>query len=403
MTEQTQQIETQDAGQESSKPDLPPLRSSDIKRPGGESERDYLTRKRRERQEAAAAQKAAQEPKPAAQPSDGADGTSDRNPDESLADGQSPEAVSSDADAQTVDGGDTPQAQDEYFPETIPELVEALGVDLSDFRQGMTMPVRVNGEEHTVSLDELASAYSSAAERNRLGQGLAEERKAFEARSQQQSQEWQNRLAQADAMLQAMQADLAGGPSPQELAQLAKDDEFAYMKALADRQAKTDKFNAFVQQRQQAAQAWLQEEQSKQNEFRKQQQEGLLAWKPELREPAKLSEFEGKARAALTGHYGYSDDDVAKFFSNFDLRALKILDDALTLREMKRQEKPMRQRLQQLPKLQKPGPRRSDAQKANDNVLAARNRLKSGGTREDAVNLLRARRAQRKQQRDSSQ
>ncbi|MGI9490497.1 MAG: hypothetical protein ACR2RF_32310 [Geminicoccaceae bacterium] len=318
--------------------------------------------------------------------------------------------VSESADAQTT--GETEvqeaevsqeQVEEGDFPETLTEFAEAVGVDPKDFLQGVTTQVKVNGEMQDVSIADMLEAYSSKSERDRLASTLVDERKAIEAETQKQATEWQNRIQQADAYLAILQSSIDLGPSEEQLAQLLQTDEIAYLKARADRDSKVQKLQAAVYERQQMGQQAQQEALGKQAEYRKKQQDGLMQWKPDLQEPSKLNAFEGRLRSNLQEHYDFSGEEVQAFFEGFDLRQLKIVDDAIAYRELKSKEKPIRQKLHKLPKIQKGGQKRSEGQLANDKVLSARNRLKSTGSKHDGVKLLQARRAQRNQRHGGSQ
>ena len=306
------------------------------------------------------------------------------------------------ADAQTeaeaeVQETEAPQEQaetEEQFPETLTQFAEAVGVDPEDFMQAVTHTVKVNGVEQEVSLKDLTRNWSSEGERSRHVQELAEERKVLEAKSQQQAQEWQNRIQQADNYLQMLQASIDLGPSDQQLAEMAQTDEIGYLKARAERDSKIQQLQTAYAQRQNLVQEAQYKEAENQAAFRKQQQDGLLDWQPDLREPAKISAFESRLRTGLQNN-GLEPPEIDNFFATFDLRILKIADKALKYDELMAREKPIRQKLTKLPKIQKGGQKRSDAQLANDQVLTARNRLKSSGNKKDAVKLLQARRAQR--------
>jgi hypothetical protein len=366
-------------------------------------ERKWLAERRKERRAVAEAVSTVKEspaqPNPDAEVSTPADeSTTETSRKES--------EVSEGADAQTEAETEGQQAQasqgetgDEgYFPETLNEFAEAVGVDPKDFLQGVTAPVKVNGEQQNVPLTDLLEAYSSKAERDRLGTAAAEERKALEAASEQHQQEYQDRLTQADEFLHAMRASIDLGPSDQQLNEMLNSkqiDERGYLVARSERDSKIAAFNAAIQQRNDLVKQQVIEADAKQTEYRKAQQDGLMAWKPELQEPTKLSAFESRVRTGLTGNYDFTAEEVGNFFSSFDLRQIKIVNDAIAFRELQAQEKPIKQRLAQLPKLQKPGAKRSSGQLANDKVLGARSRLKSSGSVQDGAALLKARRLAR--------
>ena len=317
--------------------------------------------------------------------------------------------VSESADAQTEKETPVQEAEvsqesveEEHFPETLTEFAEAVGVDPKDFMQGVTATVKVNGEPQTVPISDLLEAYSSKSERDRLGSALAEERKAIEAQTQKQVGEWQNRIQQADGFLQALQASIDLGPSEQELAQLAQTDELAYLKARADRDSKMHQLQTAMGQRQQVVAEAQQQQMEQQASHRKTQQDGLLDWQPDLRDPGKMASFESRLRTGLQNN-GLEAQEVENFFATFDLRHLKIAEKAIKYDELMSKEKPVRQKLAKLPKIAKGGQKRSGAQLANDQVLAARNRLKSSGDKHAGVKYLQARRAQRNQRNGGSQ
>ncbi len=367
------------------------------------SQAEWLARRKDRRAAARQAQEAQPEPTPqeAETPDAEIEPTTDQTQDsqDSLsADDQTTEAPVQETEVSQ----EQVETEEERFPETLTEFAEAAGLDLDDLLQAMTHKVKVNGVEQEVSLKELARNFSSEGERSRHAQELAEERKSLETKAAAQAQEWQTRIQQADQFLTALQASIDLGPTDQQLAQLAETDEVAYLKARADRDTKLQRFQQALNQRQQLAQEAQQKTVEQQAEHRKRQQDGLLDWQPELRDPGKMAAFESRLRAGLQSN-GFEGAEVDNFFGTFDLRALKIAEKAIKYDELMSKEKPIRQKLAKLPKIQKGGNKRSEAQLANDSVLAARNRLKSSGSRDDAVKFLQARRAQRNLQHGGSQ
>ena len=372
------------------------------------SERDWLKQRKKERH---ATRRAIESAKPAEASNSEAEikpTTEVTRETESETQAEGPEAEGSEgAELQTeAEPTEASQAESEnYFPETLPELVEALGVESADFLQGITAPVKVNGEERQVPLQDLLKNYSSEAERNRLGEALAEERKAMQATAQQHEQEHQSRLQQADTFLHALQASINLGPDDQQLNQMLNSgqiDERGYLTARSERDQKVAAFNQAVAQRNQYAAEYQQKQQEAQSTSRKQEQDRLMDWRPEFQDPSKLSEFETALRSNLKD-MGYGQERIEHFFGSWTLEDLKLIDKAMKYDELMAQEKPIKQRLHTLPKLQKPGPKRSNAQQANDVVLGARNRLKSTGSVKDGVALLRAQRARRNQTHGGSQ
>lgn len=358
------------------------------------SERQYLAQKRAER--AAAAEQLTQD---APNPETEAEETTELTHEGS-------EGADADAQATQEATASESEADEGYFPETLSELAEALGVESRDFMQGMTTTVKVNGEERTVPLEDLLKSYSSQEERGRVSNEIAEQQKALQAQVEQHQAEYQNRIQQADAMLDTLKASIDSGPDEQTLSQMlaaGQIDERQYLQARAQRDAQMAAFNKAVKGRNAMAQEAAEKFQAEMQKQRGVEQENLLNFKPALRDPAKLSEYESRLRHNLTQNYGYTDERVNRFFQSYTLSDIKVLEDALAYRDLKAKEKPLRQKLHTLPRLQKAGAKRSEGQKANDVVIGARSRLKSSGTAADAVALMRAKRAQRNQRHGGSQ
>ncbi len=363
------------------------------------TERQYLAQKKAER--AAAAEQLTQD---APNPDSEAEETTELTPEGSQG---------SDADAQATQEASTEtapasesEADEGYFPENLTELAEALGVESRDFMKGMTTTVKVNGEERTVPLEDLLKSYSSQEERGRVSNEIAEQQKAFQAEVERHQTEYQNRVQQADAMLDTLKASIDSGPDDAALLaayQGGQIDERQYLTARAERDARTAAFNKAVNERNEFVRQEWEKAQTAQKQARVHEEQALLAWKPELNDPAKLGEFQTRLRMNMIKHYGLDDKQVDIFFLNYSLPTVKIINDAIAYQELKSQEKPIRQKLHALPKLQKAGAKRSEGQKANDAVLGARSRLKSSGTAKDAIALLRARRAQRNPRHGGSQ
>ncbi len=363
------------------------------------SEREYLAKRRAER--AAAAEQLTQ------------DASTSEAEQEVTTELTQDETQVSDPDAQATEGtegqqadGSETEADDTYFPENLTEFAEALGVEPKDFMQGVTQTVTVNGESRNVPLEDLVRSYSSQEERGRVSNELAEQQKAIQAEAERHQTEYQNRIQQADAMLDSLKVSIDLGPDEATLSQMLASgqiDERQYLTARADRDAKTAAFNKAVDERNQFVRQEMEKAQTAQKKARADEQEGLLNWKPELRDPAQLSAFETRVRGNLTKHYGLTDEQVSSFFQTYTLPQVKIVNDAIAYQELKAQEKPLRKKLHQLPKLQKAGAKRSAGQQANDAVLGARSRLKSSGSAQDAVALLRAQRARKAQRHGGSQ
>ncbi len=380
------------------KPEAPRLPSSDQRR-APMTDEQWLAERRKQRRAVRDAvvttKEATEEPKPEAEVPESAEEPTTETSREEPAEG------SESADAQTeteAEASDAETSEDGYFPETLTEFAEAVGVDPKDFMQGVTATVRVNGESQSVPITDLLEAYSSKSERDRLGTALAEEKKAIEAASQKHETEFQDRIKQADSFLHALQASIQLGPSDKDLSDMltaGQIDERGYIAARAERDSKIAAFNQAVEERNNFVAKQFDERQEKVASYRQAQQDGLLNWKPELQDPGKMSAFENRLRAGLSDNYGLSKEQVAHFFGNYSLHEVKIVDDALAYRELKSKEAPIKQRLKELPKLQKPGPKRTERQHANDKVLGARSRLISSQSDKAGADLLKARRLAR--------
>ena len=382
------------------KPEAPRAPSSDQRR-APMTDDQWLAERRKQRRAVREAvvttKEATEEHKPEAQVSESAEEPTTETSREEPPEG----SESADAQAETEVTTETSEAEtseDGYFPETLTEFAEAVGVDPQDFMQGVTATVKINGESQSVPITDLLEAYSSKSERDRMGTALAEEKNAFEAASQKHETEFQDRIKQADSFLHALQTSIQLGPSDKDLSDMltaGQIDERGYIAARAERDSKIAAFNQAVEQRNNFVAQEFEKRQEKVQSYRQEQQDGLMNWKPELQDPGKMSAFENRLRAGLSDNYGLSKEQVAHFFGNYSLYEVKIVDDALAYRELKSKEAPIKQRLKELPKLQKPGPKRTERQHANDKVLGAQSRLRNQQSDEAGFQLLKARRLAR--------
>lgn len=208
--------------------------------------------------------------------------------------------------------------------------------------------VKVDGEEHEVTLDELLNGYSRTQDYTKKTQSLAEQRKQFEAERQKVKQLEQNyaqrleQLAKQTATSQEQEPDWN---------QLYNEDPIGYVKAKADWDAK--------QAERQRIQAEHQEMQRRQYAERMQEAQKRL---PELI-PEWASEERAKAEKPKVVNWalanGFQQDELA---NATDPRAVAVMRKAMLYDELMSKKPATEKKVRKAPKATKGGQPKSKAQ-----------------------------------------
>jgi hypothetical protein len=236
---------------------------------------------------------------------------------------------------------------------------------------------KVGGEEVEVELDELINGYQRSKDYTQKSQALAEQRKAIEAERQHLEQVKQERQAYAQK-LQALDSFLSQQNKGEDLEVLKETDPIGYAVKVAE-QSQREKQLAVVRAEQQriAQQQQAEQQQSLQNHL-KSEAEKLTSVIPELATPkgdAIRKEIREYAKSV-----GWSDQELA---SVYDHRAVLTLYKAMKFEQLQKGKPETLKKVQQAPKMLKPGTSTPNAKSSQEKQ--AMQRLRQTGKVRDAA------------------
>lgn len=314
-------------------------------------------------------------------------------PEEASEDAQEPVAEVEEAvEAEEIEA----TSEDEFEVEDAEELPEAdeeddddeeYDVDVSELEEvddeEAYYTVKIDGEEKSVSADELVKSYQLEQAAQKRMQEAAEIRKNSEAEVAALAQQ-REQYAQA---LQSLQAQLdTAEEKPQEYwDNLYSEDPMEYMRqreAYRDRKEAAEKVKAEqsrVQQEQQ--QEMMQQHQA----YLAKEQEKLLEALPEWKD----SEVATKEKQAIIDYaqrtLGYSENELA---STSDSRAVLALRKAYLYDQLMAQKPVAQKKVKKAPKVTKSGKPTTKAQVKQNRNKQALERLSKTGSKDAAVDLL---------------
>lgn len=236
---------------------------------------------------------------------------------------------------------------------------------------------KVGGEEVEVELDELINGYQRSKDYTQKSQALAEQRKAIEAERQHLEQVKQERQAYAQK-LQALDSFLSQQNKGEDLEVLKETDPIGYAVKVAE-QSQREKQLAVVRAEQQriAQQQQAEQQQTLQNHL-KAESEKLASVIPELATPkgdAIRKEIREYAKSV-----GWSDQELA---SVYDHRAVLTLYKAMKFEQLQKGKPETLKKVQQAPKMLKPGTSTPNTKSSQDKQVMQR--LRQTGKVRDAA------------------
>ena len=236
---------------------------------------------------------------------------------------------------------------------------------------------KVGGEEVEVELDELINGYQRSKDYTQKSQALAEQRKAMDAEREHLEQVKQERMAYAQK-LKALDSFLSQQNKGEDLEVLKETDPIGYAVKVAE-QSQREKQLAVVRAEQQriAQQQQAEQQQSLQNHL-KAESEKLASVIPELNTPkgdAIRKEIREYAKSV-----GWSDQELA---SVYDHRAVLTLYKAMKFEQLQKGKPETLKKVQQAPKMLKPGTSTPDTKSSEDKQVMQR--LRQSGKVRDAA------------------
>lgn len=280
------------------------------------------------------------------------------------------------AQVEGADAEETEQSESEAQPTDESEPTEA--PEPEEQPKGR-YKVKVNGEELTVTFDELRKGYQLEADYRQKTSKLAEERKALEA-------ERTHYAEQLKGIIPALQVQLQDKFANVNWTELAKSDPAQYVALQAEYQQYATRLQiAQAEQRRIEAQTESQREAELKEKI--QQERTRLAEKiPAFADPEKGKALAGELKAFLR-EVGFSAEDIGGVY---DHRALVLAHDAMQYRKAQKAKVEAAKQGKVVPQVQKPGTATRTDAKASA-VSAAEERYAKSHSAKDLAALLAAR------------
>lgn len=291
------------------------------------------------------------------------------------------EEVSDDQEAEEV--SESPSFQ------SVEELAEATGMDVETFLKQIKGRIKVDGEESEVTLEELRNGYQREADYRRKTMDLAERRKEFEATAERGNKELFNQHQQLSAMLGFFENQLTQEYQSVNWNELRVTDPGEFSAKLSEFQQRQAQLNYIknnaVQQYQHLSQAQQKKLEETQNEFIRKEQSALLDKLPTWKDEAVASKERKEVSDFLRTEYGFTSDEIGKIA---DHRLVLLAKDAMSKREIKAAAEIAKKKVENIPKLLKPGVKLSKEEikgKATSQKVA---RFKKTGSTDDLAAIL---------------
>lgn len=236
---------------------------------------------------------------------------------------------------------------------------------------------KVGGEEVEVELDELINGYQRSKDYTQKSQALAEQRKAIDAERQHLEQVKQERQAYAQK-LQALDSFLSQQNRGEDLEVLKETDPIGYAVKVAEQSQREKQLSVVRAEQNRIAQQQQAEQQQNLQNHLKAESEKLSSVIPELSTPkgdAIRKEIREYAKSV-----GWSDQELA---SVYDHRAVLTLYKAMKFEQLQKGKPETLKKVQQAPKMLKPGNSTPNAKSAQDKQVMQR--LRQSGKVRDAA------------------
>jgi len=266
---------------------------------------------------------------------------------------------------------DTAQApEDDYDDEDVDDGEDVYEEDDEEEEEEEQLyTVKIDGEEHAVTLDELQNGYSRQQAFTKRSMELAEQRKAFEAEAEETK-------ALRDAYKQQ-------DPDWRALAETMPERELFLYKTEWDQQKEYLKKVEAEQQRISAEQA--QEQQAQMQKHLETQREDMLnripAWQNEETRNAERQEVIKYAQRRI----GFSEEEIA---NASDARAIELLYKAWQWDNLQEKKPTAKKRTRKAPKMAKAGKPTTKRQAASKQRQQSFDKLSKEGSIDAAVNYL---------------
>ena len=288
------------------------------------------------------------------------------------------------AEAETYEADNSDEEPEEYVEDDADEVEETYEEDDSEeLEEELYYTVKVDGEEHEVTLDELQKGYSRQQVFTQRSQELAENRKAFEAEQAETRQLRDNYAQQLEVLAQAIQQRTPQEPDWVKLAGELTAQEFNARKAAHDAQKQQQL--AVEQERQRIAQEQSVENEANMREHLESQRQQMMERIPQWQDEGVRNEERLEVIKYAQRRIGFSEEEIA---NASDARAIELLYKAWKWDNLQEKKPTAKKRTRKAPKMARPGAPKTKAQVASRSRQKSMDRLNKEKSVDAAVQYL---------------
>lgn len=276
----------------------------------------------------------------------------------------------------------TPQAQEpeEQVEASEPEEIEAQEQEAEPEPQRFR--VKAAGEEREVTFDELVDGYQKGLDYTKKSQSVAEQRRAIEAERIAIEQAKQARDAYSQR-LSLIEEFLSKQNQGEDLTALKETDPIGYAVKFAEKTEREQQLAMVQAEKQRIAEQQAAERQAELRQAFAREAQRVAEVIPEYADPQKGEEVK-KAIREFAKSVGYSDQELAHVY---DSKAVQVLWMAAQFQKLQSQKPQVTKKLNEAPKMLRPGVAANQKNAADENVKKAHSQLRKSGKVSDAAAL----------------
>ena len=283
-----------------------------------------------------------------------------------------------------------PQEAEQATPETPEpeEQVEASEPEELETQEVETEPepqrfrVKAAGEEREVTFDELVDGYQKGLDYTKKSQSVAEQRKAVEAERAAIEQAKQARDAYSQR-LSLIEEFLSKQNEGEDLNALKEVDPLGYAVKIAERTEREKQLAMVQAEQQRIAQQRFAEQQAQLQQRLQQEAKRVAEVIPEYGDEKKSNEVKKQIRD-FAKEVGFTDQELAQAY---DSRQVQVLWMAAQYAKLQKQKPEVTKKVQDAPKMLRPGVAANQKNAADENVKKAHSQLRKSGKVSDAAAL----------------
>ena len=276
----------------------------------------------------------------------------------------------------------TPEAPEpqEQVEASEPEELETQEVEVEPEPQRFR--VKAAGEEKEVTFDELVDGYQKGLDYTKKSQSVAEQRKAVEAERVAIEQAKQARDAYSQR-LNLIEDFLSKQNEGEDLNALKDVDPIGYAVKVAERTEREKQLAMVQAEQQRMAQQRFAEQQAELQQRLHQEARRVAEVIPEYGDEKKSNEVKKQIRD-FAKEVGFTDQELAQAY---DSRQVQVLWMAAQYAKLQKQRPEVTKKVQDAPKMLRPGVAANQKVAADENVKKAHSQLRKSGKVSDAAAL----------------